>query len=221
MRAIFIVMASIVLSVQGQTLIDSYSESNQSTAFTLSSVVTAKEVGQVFTNTNAATLGSCKFYVKKTGAPTGYAYAYIYAITGTYGSTAVPTGSALATSDAFDVSTLSTSYSLGTFTFSGANQISLSASTYYAISCRYESGDFSNNIQVGSDNTSSTHSGNFIRNNSGTWAGYAQDAPFYVYTTAGVSSQIKAINAVTQATISKLAGVTMSGVKKFNGVANQ
>ena len=60
-------------------------------------------VGQSFTG-NGLILNSAEFYLKKKGSPTGNAVVKIYAHSGTYGTSSVPTGSALATSDNFDVS---------------------------------------------------------------------------------------------------------------------
>ena len=79
------------------------------------------------------TLTSCKFNLQKAGSPTGNCYARLYAVTGTIGTDAVPTGSVLATSDAKDVSTISTSTGLVEFSFSGAEQYELQASTNYYI----------------------------------------------------------------------------------------
>ncbi|MCK9370836.1 hypothetical protein M0R04_13080 [Candidatus Dojkabacteria bacterium] len=74
--------------------------------------------GQAFT-AYPTKISSCKFYLKKVLLPTGNAYAALYDITGTYGSSAKPTGTVLATSSLFDVSTISaTDYMLESFTFS-------------------------------------------------------------------------------------------------------
>lgn len=100
--------------------------------------------GQSFTNANDITLDSCAFYLRKYGSPTGSCYAKIYAHSGTFGSSSIPSGSALATSEAFDVSTLTTSFQWITFSFSGANRISLSSSTYYVIIVTFNGGGLSN-----------------------------------------------------------------------------
>ncbi len=218
-RLAIIILILLWSQAKGQTLIDSYSESNTSSGVYLySSSYTS--YGNSFTNSNECTLGSCKFYLRKSGSPTGSAFAKLYSITGAYGVTSTPSGSALAVSDAFDVSTLTTSNQLISFTFSGANQITLTASTKYFIVCEFTSGDASNYVRVNNDATSSTHSGNSARYLS-SWGYQTSDCIFYVYTSSGVTTSVKAINGVTQATVSKVAGVTMSGVKKFNGVANQ
>jgi hypothetical protein len=81
----------------------------------------------------------CSLY--KFGSPTGNATSSIYAITGTPGSTAVPTGSALGVSGNLDVTTLTTSPTTQTFSYSGANRIALTNSTTYFITVDFGGGD--------------------------------------------------------------------------------
>lgn len=168
-----------ILSFLALTLIDSYSESNQD-AYNQMYGGYIERFGQSFTNTNQIILDSCKFYLKKTGNPPGTAVAKLYAHSGTYGVNSRPTGSPLATSDNFDVSSLTTSLQLITFNFSGANRITLSASTYYCITIEYTTGDTNNCILAGYDLLSSSHSGNmfdFITS----WSALSSDLIFYVY----------------------------------------
>lgn len=106
---------------------------------------TLKSVASNFLG-EATKITSCKFKVQKSGAPTGSVYAKLYAITGTPGSTGKPTGSALATSDAVDVSTLTGAFQI--FTFSGAEQYTMSAATYYEIAVEYTGGDGGSFVQV-------------------------------------------------------------------------
>lgn len=114
---------------------DSYSETNQSQVQPVYSA--SPGAGQAFTG-NGQVLDRATFYLDKHfGLPTGNATAKIYAITGTYGTSAIPTGSALATSDVFDVSTLTTTKQLIDFTFSGANNITLSNGVNYFVSFEY------------------------------------------------------------------------------------
>lgn len=171
------------LRVTSGGIIDSYAEGNSGGHFSLYSTQVTR-VAQSFAVTGAATLGSCKFYLFRANSPTGNIVAKLYAHSGVYGTSSEPTGAALATSDTIDVTTLSASSQLVTFTFSGANQYSLSAATKYVISVEYTGGDGSNYIGVGSDSTSPTHSGNTISYNGAysIWAG--TDVPFYVYSTS-------------------------------------
>lgn len=160
-------------------VVDSYSESNQNTSCAVYSP-TLKGCGQTFTATGT-TLDSAVFYVSKFGAPTGSVYAVLYAISGTSGVNGTPTGSALATSDAFDISTLTTSHALKTFTFSGADRYSMVNGTNYAIVLEYTNGDGSNALFVGSDNTTPTDDGNQVQYIASWTAPSNSDVVFYVY----------------------------------------
>jgi hypothetical protein len=160
-------------------IIDSYSESHQSTDTEIG--YNYSGVGQSFT-ASGCTLDSCVFFLKKNGLPTGNAVAKIYAHSGVYGSTSIPTGTALATSDNFDVSTLTTTYGLKTFTFSGANRISLTNGTYYVVTCEFSNGSFGVVIILGRDDITVTHSGNLCNFNTETWIrDNLSDLCFYVY----------------------------------------
>jgi hypothetical protein len=153
--------------------------------------------GQSFTNANTVTLDSCRFFLTKIGSPTGTATAKIFAHTGTYGSGGKPTGSALATSDTLDVSTLSASPTYGwkTLSFTGANRITLNASTYYCIELTWAGGDASNYIRLGSTSTGG-HSGNSNYSTNGTsWSSLGSDRPFTVYGIPSATSHyLKASN---------------------------
>lgn len=167
-------------------VVDSYTESGTvDEYYSLPSVDdNDKAVGQSFTNDTKAILTSCKFYILKSGSPTGNCYAKLYAHSGAYGTESIPTGSALATSDAVAVSSIGGSGSLITFTFSGANQYVMQAGTYYVIVVEYTGGTPGTNIiQVGGDVTSSSHDGNWCLYKVSTNWNYAasRDLAFYVY----------------------------------------
>jgi hypothetical protein len=101
--------------------------------------------GQSFTTTASDYLDSVVFNIKKVGSPTDFYFCEIYLTDGS----GKPTGSVLATSDNFDVSTLSTSHTETTFIFSGSNKILLSSSTRYAaLLARTGSLNGSNNIDM-------------------------------------------------------------------------
>lgn len=139
--------------------------------------------GQSFTNTNYAELDSVVFYLTRTNSPTGNAYAKIYAHTGTFGTNGTPTGSPLATSDAVDVTSISTSFYVPvTFTFSGSNRIILNANTkYFVVYSRTETGSV-NVLEMRTDAVTPTHSGNSAYSTDDTnWTSYATDIIFYVY----------------------------------------
>ena len=140
---------------------------------------TNTKMAQSFTNVEG-TLVSARFKLKKVGSPTGNATAYLYAHSGTYGTSSVPTGSALATSETFDVSTLTTSYAEIQFNFPDRY---LMTATYYCISVEYSGGDGSNYVQVDTDNADG-HSGNQATwGVSGPWSAVAgTDCWFQVHT---------------------------------------
>lgn len=169
--------------IEAATL-DSYSESNYSGNAIALRNGTFTYAAQSFTNTNASTLDSCKFYIKKVGSPTGNVTAYIYEHDGTYGSTSSPglTPSILATSDVLDIATLTTSYQVIEIEYSGAEEISLTAATYYISAISYTGGDVNNRLVVGLDATTPTHDGNKCKSTDGaTWlVDDDEDICFYV-----------------------------------------
>jgi len=168
-------------------LLDSYPETNQS-ATDDAYGNPPKGAGQAITLSIGSSyiLDSMKWYLRKIGSPTGSGYAKIYSVTGTPGTNGVP-NVLLATSDAFDVSTLTTSFALITFTFSGANRITLTNGENIAMSFEYTGGNGSNLVNIGSDNTSPTHAGNEFYD-SGSWnADNTYDECFYLY---GVSAAL-------------------------------
>jgi PKD repeat protein len=172
--------ATVTITAGGSTpvTIDSYSETNRDNYGQLDANM--RGWGQAFTG-NGASVTSAKFYLQKSGSPTGSAYAKIYAITGTFGSTAKPTGAALATSDAVTVSTIPTSYGLVQFNFS--TPYKTTNGTRYIITVEYTGGSSANFIRVGADGSSPTHAGNLSYNWSGTWSPLNYDLSFYVYGT--------------------------------------
>ena len=115
-------------------------------------------LGQTFKG-QGGTLISAQFSIQKQGTPTDNLYAEVYAHTGTFGTTGLPTGAVLATSDNVDGSTLTTSLAPVVFPFSGGNQITLTENTSYVVVVRRvtPSGNY---YFVG---------GNFLNANDNTW----------------------------------------------------
>lgn len=165
------------------TLVDGYSESNRNAGVGVRAG-SILEVTQSFTG-NESVLDSAKFFLMKIGSPTGSAVAKVYAHSGTYGTSSVGGGTLLATSDSVDVSTITTSYTLVEFLFSGDNRIILAGTVNYIISFCFEGGSGSDLIYIAYDSTSPTHGGNYsYKFYTGTWyvnSGY--DLVFYVYGT--------------------------------------
>jgi len=196
--------------------IDSYSESNRSADFTFGAA-TSQELylAQSFTCSDGIILDSCKFYLKRSDiVDGGTLYAKVYNLTGTYGTNSYPSGNALATSGSVAVSSIGTSYSLVTFSFSGAGRISLSTSGTYAIALYYASYDTNNDdmVQAGYDYTSSSHGGNLSYYRSGSWATSANDFIFYVYgDTVAPTVTTQACSSVTHNTATANGNVTATG----------
>lgn len=165
----------------GEGIADSYAESNRVASEDANIGNLNQGIAQSFTG-DGGKLTKAVFYLKYNATgPTGSATAKIYTHSGTFGTSSVPTGAALATSANFDVSTLTTSMQLIDFTFSGAEQITLTSGTRYVVSMEYSQPG--QNIQVAEDNTSPAHGGNSSYLSSGTWsADNTYDIVFYVYT---------------------------------------
>lgn len=159
------------------SLIDNYSYANSSIA---TNVRSGEFNSQSFTG-DGGTLDSVVLYGNRINNPTGNISVKIYAHSGVFGTSSLPTGSALATSDELDSSTLSASLSLVEFNFSGDNKIVLSNGTKYVLVVS-GAGSGSDLVTFYRDNTSSTHSGNCAIYRSGSWVALsADDLIFYVY----------------------------------------
>jgi len=168
----------------GLEIIDTCALANRSGDGILSaySALYIQGAGQSFTAIATYTeVDSVSFEMKKQNSPTGSAYAKIYNYTGTPGSDAIPTGAALAVSDALDVSTLTTSYVVKTLTFSGANRITLTPSQNYIITLEYIGGDSSNVIMIGYDYTAPADDGNGCWIQDSVWGEDSGDTPFILY----------------------------------------
>ena len=111
--------------------------------------------------------------LKKNNSPTGNIVAKIYAHSGSYGSSSVPTGAALATSESVDVSTLTGGYAPIEFIFSTG--VVLAASTNYVVAFEYSGGDASNYVQLEGLASSGTHGGNRSDLISSSWSATAGD----------------------------------------------
>lgn len=148
--------------------VDSYSNSNIDNDVSIGSV---PYNGQTFTG-NDSYITDATFYLKNTASETGNVYAYLYATSG-----GVPTGSALATSDVVDISTIGATYEAVQFTFSGDQQYFLDNGTTYLISVH--SADVSGtDFYVGTDNSSPTHSGTSYDFFGSSWTSNTYDIAF-------------------------------------------
>jgi hypothetical protein len=153
--------------LNGAVIIDSYALANQNNEFPV--YATLSSVGQTISVSKTSVINTASFIAKIVGTVTGNVTASIYAITGSFGSTAVPTGSALATSDNINITSISTSYQTVTFTFSGANKITLTSGTNYALVVNYSGGSAGNVLELGVNTSAPTADGNFVFYSSGSW----------------------------------------------------
>ena len=159
---------------------DSYATTNQDVGFLLGGAYETAH-GQSFTG-NGGRLAVGTFYIYKSGTPGGTVSAKLYEHTGTFGTSSLPTGSPIATSNTIDVTSLG-SWATVNFTFSTAPTIT--ASTKYCIVVDYSGGDASNYLSVGADGSSPSHGGNKVTWTGSAWAyDTAYDIIFYVYTGA-------------------------------------
>jgi len=127
-------------------------------------------------------LTSAGFHIYGSGSPTGNCYSALYEMEGEFGVSGKPSGSPLAISDPYDVSTIPATYSARYFTFSGENQVTLNAGKYYVIVLYYTGGDASNYLRVTYHNTD-PHIGNRSYSSNGTtfFGASTNDLAFYVY----------------------------------------
>lgn len=136
--------------------------------------------GQTFNSTEKFTLVNATFRLWKVGNPTGTAHAVVYLTQGTAGVDATPTGSALAVSDDFDISTLGGAAASYNFTFSGANQIVCQANTDYCVIFQLDDAvvidGAVNYVRIQTETVASADDGNCIDYDNSAWNSYAAAA---------------------------------------------
>lgn len=134
--------------------------------------------GQSFVG-DGGSISKAKFYINKTGAPTGIITARIHAHTGTYGTNSTPSGAPLATSDNVDVSSLPTSQSLIEFPFS--TPLETVNGTQYVVTLHFTPLNPTDTVNVGCDTSAPTAAGNSSVFDNGRWFGDSdKDLVFYV-----------------------------------------
>jgi hypothetical protein len=151
--------------------------------------------GQSFTTlTSSYKITSVVFIGYKVGNPTGKAFAVLYAHSGVYGNSSIPTGSPLATSDGFDMSTLADSDRNITFTFNASQQYTMQATTHYCIDFQNPSSGTINSsncgywrFKAGDVSPNPTHNGNEFYYAAGWTAFPSEDMCFYLY---GVANSV-------------------------------
>lgn len=155
-----------------ETLIESYSEGNHSFSLQVKDYFSGNKsglfnaVGQTFqTPSDCYNITSAKFYLNKSGNPTGYAHVALY-MSDSQSPYGEPTGDPLAISEGFNVSTLTTEAQLITFTFNSSQRYLMSSSTYYGIVYQNPTSGLinsTNHVQIAADNTAPSHSGMLIQ----------------------------------------------------------
>lgn len=150
---------------------------------------TISAVGQVFNATTDFNIGNVTLYLNKNGAPTANLYLYLYAVTGTYGVNATPTGAPLAISSPVNSSTIGgPAFNPHTWEFPPGQRYLCKQGTQYAIMLQApalgDPGVFNdgNYVSVQVDDTAPTHSGNTVRYSSSAWTGVSgHDTVFIIY----------------------------------------
>ena len=158
----------------GETL-DNYSDDVNS--FLLVGNGTYVHGGQSITPASSGQIASIELYLYKYGSPTGTVSAKIFATSG-----GLPTGSALATSADVNVADLETSATAVPFEFS--SPVSVTASTQYAIVLDGSSvsGNASNYVRLGTNNTLHAYAGGTALEYTTAWATASNhDVLFAVY----------------------------------------
>ena len=168
--------------------IDSYAEANRDNHISIKALhpsagAVVSALGQSFTG-DGNKLGYVKFHIKKVGSPVGELTARVYTLSGTFGTSSVPVGAALASSSPMAIEDIGAGdFELVTFTFDGS--FTVANGSQRCIICEVSSVtlfDTSNYIQIGVDASSPTHGGNSIYYwNSGWVDEDAWDTIFYVY----------------------------------------
>jgi hypothetical protein len=150
-------------------------------------------------STFAGMLTSIQVPLLRSGTSSENVVVKVYAHSGTYGTSSVGTGAALAVSEPKVMSSITdgTSPLDYTFDFVGVNQIDLVADTRYVFMVEFSGGDASNYIAVAYDNTYPIHSGNYITFSGSTWTSYsAREIKSFTVKGAGEHVLIKTAGSV-------------------------
>jgi hypothetical protein len=139
---------------------------------------------QSFSNgVNATVPLKATFNLRKVGSPTGAITCNVYAHSGVFGSSSVPTGATLLASSTFEAADLTTTYQTIEFGFPVVPIVELTASTNYVVALEKAVGDGSNYVEIEGLATTGSHAGNRSQE-VGTWSATAtDDLGFTVFTT--------------------------------------
>lgn len=209
-------------------LFSGLSEANSDLNASIGAGKTNKAVGQALNLPAASTITNARFYIDKVGSPTGNITANLYAVSGSVGSTGVPTGATLASSSTVDIATgVTTTQALVSFSFSS---YAASAGNYF-LSIEYDGGDASNYLNVGTNGFTpgdgSLHPGNIAYQNTGTsaWSAVSTgDLIFYLegavavqgYSSANLTDGGSTTNRLGSGSGSFVAGLVSEGGNASN-----
>jgi hypothetical protein len=143
--------------------IDTYASSNHDAQLSMYSA-NNEQVGFAVTLASDKNIQTVDFYLDKVGTPTADSVmkAKIYAVTGSVGTSGLPTGALLATSIDVNVSVLTGSFAFVQFTF---EEPYTATAGNYAIFLEYNSGNSSNYVRIGTDSSSPSHGSNAFATN--------------------------------------------------------
>jgi len=150
------------------TLVDSYQPTEDGDVDVYSGSIT--RVAQQFTGT-AGSLSRAIWSIRKQNSPTGNVVCKLYANSG-----GAPTGTALATSNTLDISTLLTSFADVSFEFE--DEYTLVAATEYHIAIEYSGGDATNRLEV--EYLAAGSGSETCNTYTGTWGSQTYDCRFQV-----------------------------------------
>lgn len=169
---------------------------------------------------------SCVFRLKNFTSLTGIAHAALYEISGTSGSTSIPTGSALATSDGVDLSTARlqnlTDFIYYPFTFNSTQQYAMSANHNYSIAyLNPATGNIdANHIMLIQYVSSGSDAGNAANYTNGAWSAMsAADVPYILYGAAVSVGVAVTLNGNVAITFSP-SGAGSSWIFRLAGISN-
>ena len=136
-------------------------------------------------------LHSATFSMNTEGNPTGEMNAVLYAHSGVFGTSSVPTGPALAVSDPLALPSISSGTKTEvTFYFTGADRVCLTGGTNYCVGFRYLGGDTTDKIRSYIQFVGPSSNGNMSEYAVGPgWYSLApRDLYFKLYTTTGLTN---------------------------------
>jgi len=149
------------------------SSADTGTDFQLANATVQGQAQSFLVGANNQYLTRMRFKMRKVGTPTGNITPTLKAHSGTFGTSSIPTGAALATGELFDIATLTTAYK--TYELEFATPYEMVAATEYVITLEAAVIDGSNYVEIEGLAGSGTHAGNRSQDVSATWTPTAGD----------------------------------------------